>query len=95
MKLLFLGKQKEFQNDKFNSLESLVIDTIYHIGTESDANFIQVRLILESFIEENSSALPSLNFLSFIIARIEQQLNMTKSQNYTIHDAILEWEKAL
>ncbi len=40
MKLLYLGKQPEHQLDRFNSLESVVTDTLYNIGIESDTNFI-------------------------------------------------------
>jgi ABC-type enterochelin transport system permease subunit len=95
MKLLRLGKEKEFQKDSFNNLESLVIDTIYRIGIESDQNFTKVHAAITNFIEVNSAIIKHLNFLHFTVARIEQQLNMNKSKSYNIHQAIEEWEKSI
>jgi hypothetical protein len=95
LQLLFLGKQHEYQKDHFNSLESLVIDTLYNIGIESDANFLQVKDALLQFMKDNETKLEHLNFLHFTILRMEEQLSMKKSKDYSIDSAILEWENAL
>jgi hypothetical protein len=95
MKLLHLGKQKEFQKDTFNKLESLVIDTIYRIGIESDKNFALVRTAITEFINANNSIIENLNFLYFTVARIEQQLNMNESRRLNIYQAIEEWERSM
>src|SRR5213075_387304 len=50
MKLLHLGKQKEFQMDKFNSLESVIIDTLFNMGISSEDNLIAVRSAINNFI---------------------------------------------
>lgn len=95
MQLLYLGKQKEFQLDRFNSLESVVIDTLYNIGIESDANFILVREAILKFLLVNEGELENLNFLHFTVQKMEDQLNMKKSQDYSIEQALSEWVKSL
>jgi hypothetical protein len=95
LQLLFLSKQPEYQKDHFNSLESVVIDTLYNIGIESDENFLQVKDALLQFMKVNETKLEHLNFLHFNIQRMEEQLSMKKSKDYSIDSAILEWEKAL
>lgn len=95
MQLLFLGKQPEFQNDRFNNLESFVIDTLYNIGIVSDENFLAVREALLQFMKDNQGQLGNLNFLHFTINRIEEQLSMKKSQDFSVEQALLEWQKAL
>lgn len=91
MKLLHLGKQEEFQKDKFNSLESIVIDTLFNMGISSDDNLIAVRLAINNFITLYNKELDNLNFLHFTILRMEEQLNVKKSQNVTLIEAIGQW----
>lgn len=95
IRLLFLGRQPEYQKDHFNSLESVVIDALYNIGINSDENFILVRNALLKFMSDNEGILKNLNFLHFTIQRIEEQLSMKKSQDYSIEQALVEWRKSL
>ena len=91
MDLLYLGKQKEFQKDKFNSLESVIIDTLFNMGISSDNNLIAVRLAMDNFITQYNKELDDLNFLHFTILRMEEQLNVKKSKNVTLKEAIGQW----
>ncbi len=92
MKLLFLSKQKEFQVERFNNLESIVINTLYNIGVQSDDNLLIIKEAIKKFIEVNERVLMNLNFLHFTIIKIEEQLNIQKSQSYSVEDAIKEWK---
>ncbi len=95
LQLLYLGKQPEYQKDRFDSLESVVIDTLYNIGIVSDENFLQVKDALLQFMKDNETKLEHLNFLHFTIQQMEEQLSMKKSKDYSIQRAILEWEKTV
>ena len=95
MQLLYLGKLPEYQMDSFNRLESLVIDTLYNIGIESEENFNQVRDALLQFMKQNEGKLENLNFLYFTLQRMEEQLNMRRAQDYSIEKALYEWEKSI
>lgn len=92
--LLLLAKQPEFQKDHFNSLESVITDSLYRMGIVSDENFKSVQQTIKAFIKENEQIIENINFLEFLISRIEEQLNRQKSQNYTIEQAIVEWKKS-
>lgn len=91
MDLMKLAKQPEFQKDQFNSLENYVSDGLYHIGIQSEDNFILVKTAVENFMNENLNNIENLNFLYFNIRKIEEQLYLKKSQAYTVIDAIKEY----
>lgn len=91
MELLYLGKQKEFQKDRFNSLESEVIDTLFNMGISSDGNLVAVRKAINGFIARYSKELEDLNFLNFTILRMEEQLSTNKSQNVVLTEALGQW----
>ena len=91
MKLMKLAKQPEFKKDFFNSLENYVLDTLYHIGIQSEHNFLLVKIAIENFINEHINDIENLNFLYFNVRKIEEQLYLNKSQAYTINDAITEY----
>ena len=88
MRLLLLGKQKEFQSDHFNSLEMKVLEAIQHLGTVSDQNYQLMKNALNDFIENYKETIQSVSFLHFTIARMEEQLGRNKSQNPTIEYAL-------
>ncbi|MEO7045236.1 MAG: hypothetical protein ABI091_07980, partial [Ferruginibacter sp.] len=91
MNLLHLSEQEEFQKNKFNNLESIIIDTLFNMGTSSDENLIKVRSAINQFMISYSKELDNLNFLHFTILRMEEQLNVKKSQNLTIAEALYQW----
>jgi hypothetical protein len=91
MELLKIGRSPEFQKDRFNSLESSVLDSLYNIGIVSEENFIIVKKAIDDFIEKNKDELPHLNFLHFNISKMEQQLYLKKSTSLTIKEAIKEF----
>jgi hypothetical protein len=95
MQLLHLAKLPEYQTDRFNSLESVVVDTLYNIGIESDDNFILVSDAVLQFITQNERKLENLNFLHFTLQRMEEQLNMKKAQDYSVEQALYQWEKSV
>jgi len=91
LELLALAKQPGFQKDRFNSLESNVIDALYNIGIHSEENYKAVKTEIEKFIDSNSKNIQHLNFLHFNIRRIEDQLYMNKSKSYLLKNAINEF----
>lgn len=93
MKLLHLSKQEEFQKDTFNSLETIVIDTLFNMGISSDMALVEVRSAISTFITSYSEEFKDLNFLNITIQRMEDQLNVKKSQNINISEAIEQWER--
>jgi len=91
MKLLFVSKGKEFTEDRFNNLELKILDSIHNIGIQSNEAFGLIKSALILFIETNKYKLDNLNFLYITIDRIEDQLNMRKAQNYSLDEAIREF----
>ncbi|MEO6231767.1 MAG: hypothetical protein ABJB11_10395 [Ferruginibacter sp.] len=91
--LMKLAKQPEFQKDHFNSLENYVLDALYHMGIQSEDNFLLVKTAIEKFIEENKAEIKHLDFLFFNIRKIEEQLYLKKSQDYTVVDALNEYNE--
>lgn len=92
LELLKLAKKPEFKKDHFNDLESYVLDALYHIGIQSEENFVLVSYAINNFISENENEIEHLNFLHYNIEKIESQLYLTKSQKYTVKEAITEYD---
>ncbi len=93
MKLMYVARQDDFQKDNFNNLERLILQALRNIGIQSDLNFSKVKIEIETFINKFGNELKSLNFLQFQIDNIEAQLNLNQSKNFTIADALAEFER--
>lgn len=93
LKLLKIAKGSNFQEDKYNNLESMIFTSLYNIGIESESNYFIVKAGLEKFIKENENEFENLNFLYSNIQRIEQQLYLKKSQSYSVKEALEEFQK--
>lgn len=89
--LLKLAKRPEFKKDRFNNLESYVLDALYYIGIQSEENFVQVKTATDHFIKKYSEEIEHLNFLHFNIRKIEDQFYLKKSQEYSVDDALREY----
>lgn len=92
MKLLKIAKQPPYSDDRFNNLESNVTDSLYQVGIQSEESFKAVKEAYEIFTQENEDTIPHLNFLHFNLRRIEEQLYLKKSQQFSIQDAVREFE---
>ena len=91
MQMLFYGKQPEYKKDHFDDLETLVLDALYQIGTQSTENFKKVRTAILSFMKKYKNDLPNLQFLEYRIRSMEEQLNLQYTKNYSISEAIREY----
>lgn len=91
MQLLELAKQPAFTTDRFNRLESSVMDALYQIGINSEENNVKVKAAIEEFIATHQSSIEHVNFLHFNLRKIDEQFYMTKSKAYSITDAIKEY----
>lgn len=91
MELLFLGKQEAFQVNTFNRLDEKVLTALFNIGTKSYEKFKLVKDALILFISTYKTSLPHINSLYYTINRMEEQLNMNKSQSVTIEEAVKEY----
>jgi len=92
MKLLLIARQPEYKIDVFNDLEGKVLDALYEIGVQSVDNFNLVKIALEKFISDNKANLVNLNFLYFIVNRIQEQLSLRLAKELTVEDALSEFE---
>jgi hypothetical protein len=86
-----MAKQPPFLNDFYNDFESTVLDTLHNIGIQSETNFRAVKTATIKFIRDHEKELPNLNFMHFIIDRMEEQLYLKKSQNFTVVEAVKEY----
>lgn len=93
LRILKIAKGPIFKKDKYNNLESIILTSLYNIGIESENNYFVVKAGLEEFINENESEFENLNFLYSNVQRIEQQLYLNKSQNYSVKEALEEFQK--
>ena len=91
MQLLYLAKQPAFQTDKFNSLESSVSAALFSIGSASSENFAAVAAAVRKFVSLHPEV-PDLNFMEFLLQRIEQQINTEHSKQYTLKDAVAAYQ---
>ena len=88
MALLYLSKQPRFQQDRFEEFTSLVLGSLFAIGITSEENFIQVKDAVIQFVEEHQSEFADLQFLHFHMVRMEEQINLGKSQRFSVSDAL-------
>lgn len=93
LKLLKIAKEPPLNDDKFNFLESSVLSAFHSIGTYSEKNLMTVKTALTSFIEQNQSAIPNINFLHISIARMEEQFYMDKSKSYAIDEVVMQMQE--
>lgn len=93
MELLLIAKRTDFQANKFNSLESKIMEAVINIGVQSTSNFVIVKAALEKFIEDNTGKIEHVNFLHVRIKGIEEQLRMKESRTVTVADALAEYNK--
>lgn len=93
MDLLLLAKQPGFKNDPFNDLESPVLTGLFHIGTQSPANYEAVKASLLGFIAKHSEAMPNLQYLKFNLANMDEELRKKQSQEVSMAEALAEYKR--
>ncbi|MEO3403248.1 caspase family protein [Mucilaginibacter sp. CAU 1740] len=93
MEMLKIAKQPEYKRDMFNDFEDRILSTLRFIGIQSTENFVAVKAAVETFIEENASTIPTVNFLHFVIAQIEEQIKIKETENMTVDEALAHYGK--
>ena len=88
MKLLRQAKSPEERENRYNYLEQVVISAIHNIGVFSEENLFEVIKELNLFMSTYHDEIPHINFLQFTIDRMEEQFYLSKSQSYSIEDAL-------
>lgn len=91
IQLLQIAKRPEYKRDVFNDMEEKLLDAFYNIGIQSNENYTAVKTALERFIQDFEGKLPHVNFLYYTIQKIEDQLKRKYITNYTINDALKEY----
>lgn len=70
--------------DRFDRLNSIILDVFFNIALISEENFNQVRSCLHNFMNEKTSIHPDIKYLLLTIERLESQYFMKYAQSLTI-----------
>lgn len=70
--------------DRFDRLNSIILDVFFNIALISLENFHQVRTCLQNFMNDKMSLHPDIKFLLLTIERLESQFYMKYSQSLTV-----------
>jgi len=93
--LLKISYQSDFITSDYDYFGHVVLDVLTAIALQSDENYQSVRKATESFINENISLLPNINFLSMFIEKLDQKYYVSKSEGQSINDVIAKLKTAL
>lgn len=88
IELLKLTYQKDFVKDDFPSLYNIIVNTLTTIAIQSDQNYVEVKKVIENFINENSSIIDGVTFLNVFLESLEQKYYVIKSVKLDINDVI-------
>jgi hypothetical protein len=90
MTLLYYAKTTKNELDHFKELDSFTLSALQNIAVKSEENLGQVRNAILSFMHENETKIPNLNFLHHTISRMEEQFYANQSTVYSLDGALEE-----
>ena len=89
IELLELSYQENFeQQDMFERLDRLVLNSLTVIALESEKNYLDVKRSIEKFIDEYGPIYKNVNWLYAFLDQLEQKYYVNKSEIFCIDDVI-------
>lgn len=94
MELLALSYEEDFkQQDTFDRLDRLVLDSLTVIAFESDENYLEVKKSIEFFIDKYLSVYQNVNWLYAFLDQLEQKYYINKSEQFEIGEVVQKLEE--
>ncbi|MCP4345350.1 MAG: TIR domain-containing protein [Desulfobacterales bacterium] len=92
--LLELTYHEDFnQEDNFERLDRLILDTLNRIALQSDHHYAEVKEAVNNFTDQYLSVYNKVNWLHSFLDRLEQKYYTNKSEQLTLEDIIRKLQK--
>jgi hypothetical protein len=92
IELLKISYQEDFVQDDFYRLDRLILDTLAVIAVQSDKHYVEIKKVIENFIDQYRLVIKNVNFLYVFLEKIEQRYYISKSEKLSISDVIKKLE---
>ena len=92
IELLKISYQEDFVQDDFHRLDRLVLDTLAVMALQSDKHYVEIKKVIENFIDQYRLVIKNVNFLYVFLEKLEQRYYISKSEKLSISDVIKKLE---
>ena len=94
IELLEISYQNDFeQEDHFERLDSLVLNSITSIALQSDEHYYKIKESIEIFIDKFKTEYKNVNWLYSFLDQLEQKYYVNKSEQISIDEVIEKVQK--
>lgn len=81
-----LSYDAEFAQEKYYRLSSMVLDALAQIATTSESAYLEVKSLVQTFINNKYQEMPNVNYLHVFLDRLERRYYISKSETISISD---------
>jgi hypothetical protein len=92
IELLKMSYQEDFVQDDFHRLDRVVLDALTSIALQSDKHYLDIKRVIDNFINEYRLVIKNVNFLYVFLEKLEQRYYISKSEKLSINDVIKKLE---
>lgn len=90
LKLVLLSRYPDYVQDRFRTLESYAVDTLFKLSLDSEKKLQQVKKAIVAFIEQHSTTENNFNYLYSSIQRMETEFYSNRAQSFTLDEALAD-----